>query len=132
MKQKAFTKIICIILAITFVASAVFVVASSFSFNAAVISDNKTNSISAKPSSGSHGYVNGDYVNFRSGAGTNYSVITTMRKNTKFIFVDGKLYNNDWYKIKLDSNLQTGYINKDYASVSQILNGAAATQRLQP
>ena len=118
MKQKAFTKTICIILAIAFVASAVFVVASSFSFNAAVISDNKTNSISAKPSSGSHGYVNGDYVNFRSGAGTNYSVITTMRKNTKFIFVDGKLYNNDWYKIKLDSNLQTGYINKDYASVS--------------
>ena len=127
MKQKAFTKIICIILAITFVASAVFVVASSFSFNAAVISDNKTNSISAKPSSGSHGYVNGDYVNFRSGAGTNYSVITTMRKNTKFIFVDGKLYNNDWYKIKLDSNLQTGYINKDYASVSDTSSNTDTT-----
>ena len=40
-----------------------------------------------------------------------------MSQNTKFTFVDGKVYNSDWYKIKL-SNGTTGYIYKSYASVS--------------
>ena len=70
------------------------------------------------PSTGAAGYVNDDYVNLRSGAGTSYSVVTCMRKDTKFTFVDGKLYNSSWYKIKLASNSKTGYIYKDYATVS--------------
>ena len=38
-----------------------------------------------------------------------------MDKNTKFTFTDGKLYNSEWYKIKL-SNGTVGYIYKSYAS----------------
>ncbi len=65
---------------------------------------------------GISGYVNSSYVNLRSGAGTGYSIITCMDKNTKFTFVDGEPYNLDWYKIKL-SNGTIGYIYKSYASV---------------
>lgn len=73
---------------------------------------------SASVTAGASGYVNDDYVNLRSGSGTNYSVVTCMRKNTKFTFVDAKVYNSNWYKIKLSSTSQTGYIYKTYASVS--------------
>lgn len=66
---------------------------------------------------GASGYVNATDVNLRSGAGTGYSILTTMSYNTKFTFVDGKLYNSDWYKIKLTDGT-TGYIYKDYASAS--------------
>ncbi len=66
---------------------------------------------------GASGYVNASYVNLRSGAGTGYSILTTMDQNTKFTFVDGTLYNSNWYKIKLSSGT-TGYIYSSYASAS--------------
>lgn len=66
---------------------------------------------------GGAGYVNTDYVNLRSGAGTGYSVVTTMDEGTTFTFVDATLYNSNWYKIKL-SNGTTGYIYSDYASAT--------------
>lgn len=66
---------------------------------------------------GKSGFVNADSVNLRSGAGTSYSVLVCMDKNTKFTFVDGNVYNSNWYKIKLSSGV-TGYIYKTYASVS--------------
>ncbi|MEE0869172.1 MAG: SH3 domain-containing protein, partial [Ruminococcus sp.] len=76
-----------------------------------------TGSGSSTIKAGASGYVNASEVNLRSGAGTNYSVLTCMSQNTKFTFVDGRVYNSDWYKIKL-SNGTTGYIYKSYASVS--------------
>lgn len=143
MKQKLIVRIVCIVLVIMLLASVLFVVASSLSANAAVLSDNNNDnsysqldgistaksdfvaSVGANISSqsvssakaGDKGFVNDDYVNLRSGAGTNYSVVTCMRKNTAFTFVDGKLYNSKWYKIKLTSNSKTGYILNTYASV---------------
>ena len=72
---------------------------------------------SASVKSGDSGYVNTDYVNLRSGAGTGYSVVTTMDEDTSFTFVDAQLYNSSWYKIKL-SNGTTGYIYSQYASAS--------------
>ena len=72
---------------------------------------------SASVKSGGSGYVNTDYVNLRSGAGTGYSVVTTMDEDTSFTFVDAQLYNSSWYKIKL-SNGTTGYIYSQYASAS--------------
>ena len=66
---------------------------------------------------GAGGFVNASYVNLRSGAGTGYSVVTTMDYNTKFTFTDGKLYNSAWYKIKL-SNGKQGYIYSVYASAN--------------
>ena len=63
------------------------------------------------------GYVNDDGVNLRSGASTSYPVITVMPYGTSFTFVDGKLYNDSWYKIRL-SDGTIGYIYSDYASVA--------------
>ncbi len=40
-----------------------------------------------------------------------------MSQNTIFTFVDGILYNSNWYKIKLSNGTQ-GYIYSDYASAS--------------
>lgn len=70
-----------------------------------------------KPGANVQGYVSGDGVNLRSGASTSYSVVTVMSYGTGFTFVDGKLYNDNWYKIKL-SDGTVGYIYSDYASVS--------------
>lgn len=69
-----------------------------------------------KPDKGVEGYVSGDYVNFRAGASLSSEVIDCMRINTQFTFVDGKLYDNEWYKIKR-SDGTTGYIYYEYASV---------------
>ena len=81
-------------------------------------------------SSGStvRGYITDDYVNLRSGAGTRYSVVECMRLNTKVTFVSTKLYNNDWYNIKLTSNSKTGYVKKDYVK----MNGHTQPTTTQP
>lgn len=63
------------------------------------------------------GYVNDDGVNLRSGASTSYQVITVMPYGTSFTFVDGRLYNDSWYKIRL-SDGTIGYIYSDYASIA--------------
>lgn len=106
MKHKLFVRILCIILAVAMVASVGLIAASTFNLDAASIS----------VSAGAEGFVNDDYVNLRSGAGTNYSVKACMKKNTEFTFVDGKVYNSDWYKIKL-SNGTVGYIYSKYIGV---------------
>lgn len=74
-----------------------------------------TSAATATVKAGGSGYVNDSYVNLRSGAGTSYSVLDTMAYNTKFTYVDAKLYNSAWYKIKL-SNGTVGYIYSTYAT----------------
>ena len=114
MKQKFVVRIVCIILAVLIVGSVSFVALSANIFSAAKAEDNATSAqqsninslktdfaasvgaelssaVSAAPAKGAKGYVSGDYVNLRKNAGTNYAVITCMRKNTKFTYVDGKL-----------------------------------------
>lgn len=113
-KQKLFVRIVCIVLVVLMAVSVGVVAITAFSANAA----QSTEEVSASVSAGASGYINASYVNLRSGAGTNYSVVTCMAKNTKFTFVDGKLYNSKWYKIKLTSNSKTGYVTKEYATVS--------------
>ena len=107
-KAKLFVRIVCIALVVLMAVSVGAVAITAFSANAA----QSTEEVSASVSAGASGYINASYVNLRSGAGTNYSVITCMAKNTKFTFVDGKLYNSKWYKIKLKSNSKTGYVTK--------------------
>lgn len=113
-KQKLFVRIVCIVLVVLMAVSVGAVAITAFSANAA----QSTEEVSASVSAGASGYINASDVNLRSGAGTNYSVVTCMAKNTKFTFVDGKLYNSKWYKIKLTSNSKTGYVTKEYATVS--------------
>ena len=110
-KQKLFVRIVCIVLVVLMAVSVGVVAITAFSANAA----QSTEEVSSSVSAGASGYINASDVNLRSGAGTNYSVVTCMAKNTKFTFVDGKLYNSKWYKIKLASNSKTGYVTKEYA-----------------
>ncbi|MCH5297054.1 MAG: SH3 domain-containing protein [Ruminococcus sp.] len=101
MKQKMFIRIVSIILAVFLVGSITTVAITSMTVDAIT--------------SGGYGYISDSSVNLRSGAGTSYSIVTTMSKNTAFSFVDSKTYNSNWYKIKLLSNSKTGYVHKDYA-----------------
>ena len=128
MKQKIFIRIISIVLAAVLLLSVVFVAVTSLSANAALLSDESQTtgaqiepdeSIGASSSGNASGYINADYVNLRSGAGTNYSVVICMRKNTKFTFVSTTLYNKNWYKIKLNDG-KTGYVHKDYAKKDSV------------
>lgn len=152
MKQKIFVRVICIALAVAILGSVFLVAVSSFSAGAVSASDESSETATqspetlksdfvatvgtnllqatyASPSAGASGYVGDDYVNLRSGAGTNYSVVTCMRKNTKFTYVDGKLYNSSWYKIKLTSNSTTGYIHKDYAALSSTSSDSPSSDK---
>lgn len=122
-KQKLFVRIVCIVLVVLMAVSVGAVAITAFSANAA----QSTEEVSASVSAGASGYINASDVNLRSGAGTNYSVITCMAKNTKFTFVDGKLYNSKWYKIKLTSNSKTGYVTKEYVAVSSSATASSVT-----
>ncbi len=146
-----FVRILCVVLAVTLIGSVFLVVASSMSVNAAekesetvaeqteiqdsdtlasdfvaTVGTNLLQAASSSPTANASGYVNDNYVNLRRGAGTNYSVVTCMSKNTKFTYVDGKLYNSNWYKIKL-SNGTTGYIYKTYATLSSTSGDSTTT-----
>lgn len=107
MKQKILVRILCVVLALTILGSIFLVATSVLSVNASVT-----------PTANGSGYISDDYVNLRSGAGTSYSVVTCMRENTKITFVDGKLYNTNWYKIKINSNSKTGYVHKSYVTAT--------------
>lgn len=109
MKQKLFVRIVCIILAVFLIGSITTVAITSITADAIT--------------SGGYGYITDSYVNLRSGAGTSYSVVTTMNKNTAFTFADSKTYNSSWYKIKLLSNSKTGYVHKDYAKSASSVTG---------
>lgn len=122
-RQKLFVRIVCIVLVVLMAVSVGAVAITAFSANAA----QSTEEVSASVSAGASGYINASDVNLRSGAGTNYSVITCMAKNTKFTFVDGKLYNSKWYKIKLTSNSKTGYVTKEYVAVSSLTTNSSLT-----
>ena len=62
-------------------------------------------------------YINTSQVNIRSGAGINYGVIANYPKKTKVKLLNGMLYNNDWYRIKLPDG-QKGYIHQDYLTIN--------------
>ena len=94
-----------------------------------------TSSSSAGPSGGSSssgstvtkktGKVTTDVLNVRSGAGTSYSVVKQITKNTKVTILDSK---DGWYKIKLSD----GTIGWASASFIKIDNGSSTTQQPLP
>jgi uncharacterized protein YgiM (DUF1202 family) len=57
--------------------------------------------------------VTGSVVNVRSGAGTSYSVIGSVRKGESVVVLETL---SGWYKIRLKSG-QTGYISSNYVSI---------------
>lgn len=147
MKQKLFVRILCMALAVTILGSVFLVAFSSLSSVSALtdevslqnstdinslksdfvatVGTNLISSASVAPSQGGSGYISDDYVNLRKGAGTNYEVVTCMRKNTAVTFVDGKLYNSNWYKVKLN-NGTVGYVHKDYVKVNQTTSSSTS------
>ncbi len=56
-----------------------------------------------------------DYLNLRSGAGTNYSIIKVIPKNTSVTVIDESKGN--WLKVKL-SDGTTGYCSSDYLDIT--------------
>ena len=90
----------------------------SLPVNAAELSQTEQ-AVSASVTAGASGYVNGDGVNLRSGAGTSYSVVTVMEYKTEFTFDDGTLYNGEWYKITLSDGTK-GYIYYEYAAAKEV------------
>lgn len=107
MKSKVFARVLCIALALVMVGSMTLIGFQMFSAEAA-----------ATPVKNGPGYITDSYVNLRSGAGTNYSIVTTMAKNTKVTFIDGKLVSTNWYKIKELKTNKTGYVHKDYVKAT--------------
>ena len=106
MKSKVFARVLCIVLIIVLIGSVLLVAVPMIKGNAAVL----------VPVKGSGGTVTVDYVNLRSGAGTGYSVVTTMRINTKVIFEESTVYNTNWYKVKELTTNKSGYVRNDLVS----------------
>ena len=61
-------------------------------------------------------------VNFRTGAGTSYSVISTLPANTAVIVSE---QSGGWYKVVYNGT--TGYVSGDYLQVSQSQSGSFGT-----
>ena len=80
---------------------------------------------SSSSSSGTTGVINADYVNLRTGAGTGNSVVTVMRKDTKFTLVS-ESPTGDWYNIKT-SDGKTGWVIKDYITIEKSSSGGSSS-----
>ena len=106
MKSKVFARVLCVVLCLVLVGSALLIAIPLIKGEAAT----------PTPVAGGTGYINDSGVNLRSGPGTNYSIVTTMTKNTKFTFISAKLYNTEWYNIKLN-NGKKGYVHKYFVVV---------------
>ncbi len=75
----------------------------------------KTTTTTAKAS---YVVITGSVVNVRAGAGTNYGVVTSVKKGQKLAYSDVKTVNNTkWYKVT--ANGKTGWVVGTYASVSK-------------
>ncbi|MEW8994707.1 SH3 domain-containing protein [Clostridium sp.] len=57
--------------------------------------------------------VNADALNVRSGAGTSYGIVTTVRYGSKLPIIS---YTNGWYNVKVGNT--TGYISCDYVTIA--------------
>ena len=82
------------------------------------VSDNITLSASK-----STGIVTARSLNVRKGAGTNYSVITSIKKNTTVTILSTK---NGWYNVELP-NGKKGWVSKEYVSIKSNSSTASKT-----
>lgn len=62
-----------------------------------------------------------DGLNLRTGAGTNYSIITTMKYGTTVTIVDSTKVNGTWLKVKT-SDGKTGYCSSNYLRIGGTSN----------
>lgn len=104
MKSKTLARILCVILCIVLVGSVLLVAIPMMNADAA----------EHTPVLGGGGIVTEDYVNLRSDASTDASVVTVMRRNTPLTFLDTTLYNGDWYKVREHATGKTGFLMQEY------------------
>lgn len=69
------------------------------------------------------GYISGEYVNVRSGAGTSYSIVEVLELNTQITIIQEQ---GSWYKVKFGND--TGYISKDYVSDSKTVTNRSLSE----
>ena len=69
------------------------------------------------------GYISEEEVNMRKGAGTNYSIIKTLKLNAQVTILGEQ---GKWYKVK--SGNDTGYISKDYVSDKTKITNRSLTE----
>ncbi len=79
-------------------------------------------SVSPITADNSRGYVQGDVVNVRSGAGLEYDVVTTVAQGTTLV-VYGK--EGNWYKVSANGIM--GYISADYFSTDALITSVASS-----
>ena len=104
MKPKTLARILCVILCIVLVGSVLLAAIPMMNADAA----------EHTPVLGGGGIVTEDYVNLRSDASTDASVVTVMRWNTPLTFLDTTLYNGDWYKVREQATGKTGFLMQEY------------------
>lgn len=80
-------------------------------------------------SDGYKGHITGDYVRFRTGPSTSYSIIDSYNKGTELVAVSQE---GDWVKVIIDG--QTGYVYAQYVyiddqpDISDIINNPSQPQ----
>ena len=91
---------------------------ASDAIQAFVTPDYKGSSSSSGGISRVYDYINSNDVNMRSGAGTSYSKVTSLSKNTTLDILDSKTADNAvWYKVKVISTGTVGYVHGDYITL---------------
>lgn len=92
-----------------------------------------TTTTAAKPTTTANSYttgkltITGDVVNVRSGAGTNYSKVASVKKNASYTYNKETTVNGQkWYYIQVKSKT-SGWICGTYAKVTQKLGASVTT-----
>lgn len=91
------------------------------------ISGVSSNSTSTSTStSSSTGTITADYLNVRTGPGTNYSRMGGAVYGTRLTVIS---VHGSWYKVtcKIDSKIKTGYVHSDYVQLDSTGSGSGST-----
>ena len=84
-----------------------------------------SSSTSSSSNTGKTGTVTTDVLNVRSGAGTKYSKISSLRKGDKITIQETK---NGWHKFKM-SNGKTGWVSSEYIKVSSSSSSSSSSSQ---
>lgn len=82
-----------------------------------------TSSSGGTNTSSKSGVVTANTLNVRSGAGTNYSIVTKLSKGTKVSILETK---NGWHKISISGG-KTGWVSADYINISTSSNNTGTS-----
>ena len=90
------------------------------------VSDDYIKVSSSSSTSSKTGTVTATSLNVRSGAGTNYSKVASLKKGSKVTIIETK---NNWHKIKM-SNGKTGWASAEYISTSSSSSSSSSNTNI--